>query len=56
MYLRASIRSSIHNLGGGVQRAAAERLKKLVLVVEVRQTKICNLEKKKNESEQADNE
>ncbi len=53
MYLRAFIRSSVHNLRGGVQRTAAERLKKLVLVVEVGQTKICNLEEK-TESEQAD--
>lgn len=52
MYLWASIWSSVHNLRGGIQRAAAERLKKLVLVVEVGQTKICNLEDK-TKSEQA---
>lgn len=52
MYLWTFIWSSVHNLRGGIQRAAAERLKKLVLVVEVGQTKICNLEGK-TESEQA---
>jgi len=43
--------SSVHDLRGGIERAAAERLKKLVLVVEVGQTEICNLEGKR-ESEQ----
>lgn len=51
-YLWTFIWSSVHNLRGGIQRAAAECLKKLVLVVKVGQTKICNLESK-TESEQA---
>lgn len=48
MYLWASIWSSVHNLRGSVQRTAAKCLKKLVFMVEVGQTKICNLGDKIN--------
>lgn len=44
VHLWATVWPSINNLWGGVQRAAAEGLKVLVSVVEVRQAKVCDLE------------
>lgn len=44
VHLWATVWPSINDLRGGVQRAAAEGLKVLVSVVEVRQAEVCDLE------------
>ena len=43
VHLWPSVRPSVDNLRGGVQRAAAKGLKELVPVVEVRQAEVCDL-------------
>lgn len=44
VHLWATVWPSINDLWGGVQRAAAEGLKVLVSVVEIRQAEVCDLE------------
>lgn len=43
VHLRALVRPAVHNLWGGVQRAATECLQVLVPMVQVGQPEICYL-------------
>lgn len=43
VHLRASVRPAVHDLRGGVQRTAAERLQEFIPLVQVRQAKVRDL-------------